>query len=111
MTKRLIIFVLIIVILVAIALWSRAGVTPQSGTISVQGQVVCLPHKNLSGPQTLECAIGLRDGFGNYYGLRNTNPPIHDTNIKIEVAGNLAPETSSNYNIVGTIEVVSWKKL
>ena len=38
--------------------------------ITVTGTQVCLPHKNTDGPQTLECALGLKDSVaGEYYAL------------------------------------------
>ncbi len=38
-----------------------------SGAITVTGRFICLPHKDTTGPQTLECASGIAadDGF-NY---------------------------------------------
>jgi len=40
---------------------------PYRGTLT--GTQVCLPHKNTSGPQTLECAIGMKTDSGEYYAL------------------------------------------
>lgn len=37
------------------------------GTLS--GEKVCLPHKDTTGPQTLECAIGMKTDSGEYYAL------------------------------------------
>lgn len=33
------------------------------------GEYLCLPHVNTSGPQTLECALGLKTDSGEYYAL------------------------------------------
>lgn len=41
--------------------------TPYRATLT--GVKVCLPHKNNSGPQTLECAIGMKADSGEYYAL------------------------------------------
>jgi hypothetical protein len=37
------------------------------GTLT--GEVICLPHADTSGPQTLECAIGMRTDTGENYAL------------------------------------------
>ncbi len=36
---------------------------------TLTGVQVCLPHKDTSGPQTLECAIGMKTDVGEYYAL------------------------------------------
>ncbi len=41
--------------------------TPQNVTLS--GTYTCLPHLNTSGPQTLECAFGLKTDDGVYYAI------------------------------------------
>ncbi len=41
--------------------------TPQSVTLS--GTYVCLPHLDTSGPQTMECAFGLKTDDGVYYAV------------------------------------------
>lgn len=42
-------------------------VEPYRATIS--GVQTCLPHKDTSGPQTLECATGMKADSGKYYAL------------------------------------------
>ncbi len=37
------------------------------GTLT--GTHVCLPHADTSGPQTMECAIGMKTDTGEYYAL------------------------------------------
>lgn len=37
--------------------------------VSLSGTYVCLPHVDTSGPQTLECALGLHTDDGKYYAL------------------------------------------
>jgi hypothetical protein len=44
-----------------------ANVDRYRGTLT--GEVVCLPHRDTSGPQTLECAMGLRTESGEYYAV------------------------------------------
>ena len=44
-----------------------SDVTAYRGTLS--GEVVCLPHADTDGPQTMECAYGLKTESGEYYAL------------------------------------------
>lgn len=86
-------------------------ITP--GDITVEGTIVCLPHKNTDGPQTLECAFGLRSDAGDYYGLRNLNQDqlIDGTlsvSTRVRVSGKVAaPDESETYGVVGNIDVES----
>ncbi len=83
----------------------------QIGAVTIEGEVVCLPHKNSDGPQTLECALGIKDDAGRYYGLRDTSefPPTH---IRFRVRGNLQPPASDDrYNVAGNITVTELTKL
>lgn len=83
--------------------------TSQSETVTVQGEVTCLPHKG-DGPSTQECAIGLRDTNGYFYGLKNTT--IFDTGKMIEVEGTLTDASAEEkYDINGTIDVVKTSEL
>lgn len=41
--------------------------TPRNMTLS--GTYVCLPHLDTTGPQTMECAFGLRTDSGEYYAV------------------------------------------
>lgn len=42
-------------------------VVPQRVTLT--GEYACLPHRDTSGPQTMECALGMKADDGHYYGL------------------------------------------
>ena len=44
-----------------------ADIRSYRGTLT--GEVVCLPHKDTSGPQTRECAIGMMTDVGEHYAL------------------------------------------
>src|SRR5690349_560866 len=44
--------------------------SPQA--VVIEGVIVCLPHKDTSGPQTMECANGLQTEDDVYYALRDT---------------------------------------
>jgi membrane-bound inhibitor of C-type lysozyme len=98
--------------------------TPPTNTTqqtSMSGTYVCLPHKNTSGPTTMECAFGLKADSGYYYaldmsGLSQTVTNALQTGQHITVIGTLVPKEtiSSNlfdiYNIVGVIRVTSTAK-
>ena len=36
---------------------------------SLSGEYVCLPHTDTDGPQTMECAFGLKTDVGEYYAV------------------------------------------
>lgn len=38
--------------------------------VTVEGTYVCLPHKDTTGPQTDECALGIKTDDNRYYGLQ-----------------------------------------
>lgn len=83
---------------------------PPAGPITVVGTVQCLPHRDTSGPQTLECAFGLRDGEGRYYGLRDTDPEYRNVssvpmNEPVRVIGVFVPRSDDKYQSIGVIEV------
>ena len=90
--------------------------------IRVQGVWECLPHRNTSGPHTLECAFGIAvDHSDAHYGLNLLLPeqgPIdYPTGTHIEVEGILMPKDESNSNtrekylIDGIIGVTSIKEI
>lgn len=76
------------------------------------GTLVCLPHKNTTGPQTMECAYGLHDDSGVYYSLRDTdsnygnimNAPM---NTPVTVTGALTLQDDAKYQSIGIIAVTS----
>ncbi len=37
--------------------------------ITIQGSFLCLPHRDTTGPQPLECAFGLKTADNTYYAL------------------------------------------
>jgi hypothetical protein len=81
-----------------------------SHEVTLTGTTVCLPHKNVQPgqPQTMECAIGLKElSSGRYFGLKNSSPGFIDANMNVQVTGILQPDLASFYNIVGTIQVTS----
>lgn len=83
---------------------------PPIGPITVRGVMVCLPHKNTEGPQTEECAFGLRSDSGQYFALNDTDPTYKNVsgavmNVPVEVRGTFALRSGSNYQDVGVILV------
>lgn len=83
--------------------------------ITIQGKVVCLPHWDTSGEQTLECAFGLQTDEGDYYALNDTDPNYGNlsgpTGERVEVVGKLIPGSSERYQGLGTIEVEELKRI
>ena len=87
--------------------------------ITVRGEITCLPKKG-SGPQTAECAIGLKGQDGKHYALKNLFE--HDpeyrfstTFLQVEVTGIFtAQEVSgpgnSTYDVIGNISITSIKE-
>lgn len=75
--------------------------------VTITGEVVCLPHKNTKDGITLECAYGIKDAQGTYYGLRDTSteeiPPVN-MGETVTVQGLLIPNPESQYDIAGVIE-------
>lgn len=83
---------------------------PESGPIVIKGEMTCLPHKDTSGPQTLECAFGLEDETGRYFALKDTDPEYKNVSgvpmgVLVEVEGVFMPTTDSIYQNIGIIEV------
>lgn len=88
-----------------------------TGTISynatLEGEVVCLPHKDTSGPQTLECGFGLKADDGAHYALDagGVNPPPYTTGQRIRANGLVTPvemlssDHWQKYNIKGIFSI------
>lgn len=81
-------------------------------TVSIKGIMVCLPHKNQNGPQTLECAIGLKSDDGIFYGLSDSDPGYKNVSgagmgQRVEVSGVFNRQEETKYQSVGIIAVSS----
>ncbi len=96
--------------------------TNQNKTITLTGEYVCLPHKNTNGPQTMECAFGMKARDGSYYGLDTSllsnNPSVEiSTGSDINVTGQFVDIETLNsdvwqrYGIKGIIRVTSMSKI
>lgn len=82
-----------------------------STSVTVVGETVCLPHKDTSGPVTMECAYGLLADDGRYFALETTDLGLAGlaTNTRVEVKGALnAPLANEKYDIAGRIKVTSY---
>jgi len=80
--------------------------------IVVTGTIVCLPHWDMSGAVTLECAYGLLSDDGDYYVLRDPDPMQStimtiSTDTYVQVTGTFIPGSHQSYRSIGTIEVES----
>lgn len=90
--------------------------TPESQTeateFSMVGRIVCLPHKNSEGPQTMECAFGFQDQQGKYYSLHDTDPEYKNVsnapmNVPVRVSGTFTLKEDDKYKSIGVIDVTS----
>ncbi|HEY0907926.1 MAG TPA: hypothetical protein VGE35_01110 [Candidatus Paceibacterota bacterium] len=91
--------------------------------ISVTGNRICLPHKNTSGPQTLECAIGIKSDDGKNYALSTVLLSSTDAAMTINTAERmrvegvvtkaeaLSTDMWQKYDIVGILAVTAVTKL
>lgn len=87
---------------------------PKKETISLEGEIVCLPHKNTDGPQTLECAAGLKTDEGKHYGLssKDSASPLTaaaGSKKRATVNGVLEPASDDTYDIKGVVVVESYE--
>lgn len=85
--------------------------------ISLKGTIVCLPHRDTSGPITMECGFGLKEALtGKHYALdtsafQQNAFDVANTGDAVSVEGTLVPieQISSNqwqvYDVVGIVRV------
>lgn len=68
---------------------------PEPYRTTLEGKIICLPHKDQSGPQTKECAVGLQTDTGENYvldtNLMSQNAPTYTTQNRIKAAGRITP--------------------
>ena len=77
-------------------------------SLNLTGELVCLPHREQSEVQTLECAYGFLDESGTYYGLEDGTTDyslIANTHMgeKVQVEGTYRSSTDTKYKQNGTI--------
>ena len=87
---------------------ASASAMPESQSVVISGTLICLPHKNTDGPQTLECALGLKGDDGNNYGLNDPGWKYligAGNGTKVEITGRLVKKQDQKYDSVGVIEI------
>lgn len=86
---------------------------PKGSSVSLDGRTICLLHKNMDGPHTMECAIGLKTDDGKYYGLGSDpyDSTLSVTDRRIHVEGIFKADPDSQYQSEGTISVSSYEFL
>lgn len=87
---------------------AASSAIPVGESVTVSGTMICLPHKNSSGSQTMECAFGLKGDDGNNYGLTDPNWK-YLTGVsfdkKVEIKGKLTKKPDQKYDSAGVIEI------
>jgi hypothetical protein len=83
----------------------------QQTEITVRGRIICLLHKDTSGPQTTECALGFEDERGNKYGLSDSDSGYKNLSgvsqgKLVTLEGSFRPQKDSKYDSLGVIEVI-----
>ncbi len=81
-----------------------------SSYVTITGTPTCLPHKNTTGPTTLECALGLKGDDGRYYALTSAPGSLiqEDFDKRVKIEGILTePDSNSQYAISGSLSVQS----
>lgn len=82
-------------------------------SVKISGIIICLPHRNTNGPQTMECAFGLKADDGNNYGLSDSGFKYLmgvGNGTRVEIKGKLIKKQDEKYNSSGTIEIESLVK-
>jgi hypothetical protein len=88
--------------------------------ITVKGIWECLPQKDTSGPQTMECAFGIKEGNKHYalnLNLLSSGPVNFPTGTQVEAEGvltkteALSTDMWQKYPIEGILSVTSIKKI
>ena len=87
-----------------------SDVSPQE--IFITGTITCLPHRDQEGPQTLECAYGLKTDDGIYYALSDSNSDYANltkagTGDRVLINGMFTPSEKGKYQSVGEITIES----
>lgn len=83
-------------------------------TVEMTGDVVCLQHRDQSGPITMECAFGFLDSESDkYYALRDSDGayPTRIANLQtkeiLKIKGIYKNNPDQKYQQEGTIELIS----
>lgn len=100
----------------------QSSASSGGSSLTLRGSYSCLPHKDTGGPQTMECAFGMKGDNGLFYALdtsilQSTSIVDVKTGDAISVEGVFIPieELSTNqwlkYDIKGIIRVNTLKKI
>lgn len=105
-----ILLTMLVAVVVVIVQTKSSVKAPSLGRVAIVGEVVCLPHKNTTGPQTLECALGLKDKKGRYYVLSDEKNDYKNISkafngAEVNVTGTISTADNDVYSVNGTIEV------
>jgi hypothetical protein len=90
--------------------------------VTGRGTFVCLPHKDTTGPQTLECASGFLTEANEYYAVSTEELPeefrnLTQTDQRVEITGLTVPVEAlstdmwQKYNMKGIIQIKTIKKI
>lgn len=97
---------------------NQSSPTPIStNSITIEGKIVCLSNKDTSGPQTFECAIGLKGNDGKNYGLKNLSQQDlisgkFPTGSRVKVTGRFEKtDINEKYDILENIDISSITEL
>lgn len=119
------ILAMILVLLFAVETTRAPGPSTSNGNnndapigveMTIEGEVVCLPHKDTDGPQTMECAFGVKLDNGTYYALSDSKEDYSNvsslpTGKRARLTGTLKQEPSDKYQSTGTLTVTKAEQL
>ncbi len=135
MKKSVRVLIVCLFLLMGIVAYRQVGFSPRTNTapsirpdqnipveITLEGEYVCLPHRDQSVPVTLECAFGMRADDGSYYALDAGAIPSSVMQVlpigqRVRVSGLLVPieqistNTWQKYDIEGIMKVKTLEKM
>jgi hypothetical protein len=103
-----------------ISSYARGDYNAAPERITITGVWECLPHKDRTGPQTTECALGVaKDVSDGHYGidtrLMQSYPVDYAAGTHVRVSGVFTPASAltppSNYDIDGVIAATNIEKI
>ena len=105
-------FIYLVLLAPPIDTQESAPAAPPSGPVEARGEIICLPHRDTRGPQTMECAFGMRDTDGRQFSLVDTDPEYKNISsaphgVEVIVRGVFTLHEDTRYESMGIIEVES----
>ena len=84
--------------------------------ISVEGNLVCLQHRDPGSQTTAECAYGLRTEDGTYYAVQDSDSEYKNISSipfdkKVKLTGTFDDETNERYLSDGTLTITDAQAL